>query len=50
MKVTAELSGASTTELTPFFARGMLMNVVASIGLIPEKSADKWGHEVLGFG
>jgi AcrR family transcriptional regulator len=50
MKVTAELSGASTAELTPFFARGMLMNVVASIGLIPEKSADKWGHEVLGFG
>lgn len=49
MKVTAELSGASRDELTLYFARGMLMNVVASIRLVPEKAADKWGHEVLGF-
>jgi AcrR family transcriptional regulator len=49
MKLTAELSGASPKELTLFFARGMLMNVVASIGLVPQKSADKWGHQVLGF-
>jgi len=49
MKLTAELSGASADELTLFFARGMLMNVAASIGLVPQKSADRWGHEVLGF-
>jgi AcrR family transcriptional regulator len=50
MKLTAELSGASKAELTLFFARGMLMNVAASIGLVPHKSADRWGHELLGFG
>jgi AcrR family transcriptional regulator len=50
MKLTAELSGATPDELTLFFARGMLMNVVASIGLVPEKpSADRWAHEALGF-
>jgi len=49
MKLTAELSGASKAELTLFFARGMLMNVAASIGLVPQKAADRWGHEVLGF-
>jgi AcrR family transcriptional regulator len=48
--LTGKISGASRTELTAFFARGMLMNVIASIGLVPEKAADKWGHEVLGFG
>ena len=50
MKVTGEISGASADALTAFFARGMLMNVFASIGMIPEKAAEKWGHEVLGFG
>ena len=50
MKVTGEISGASPTVLTAFFARGMLMNVCASIGSVPEKAAEKWGHEVLGFG
>jgi AcrR family transcriptional regulator len=50
MKLTGELSGASTNELTAFFARGMLMNVFASIGVVPEKSADKWGHRLLGLG
>jgi len=49
MKVTGELSGASSGELTAFFARGMLMNVFASIRLVPEHAADKWGHEMLGF-
>src|SRR6202011_2127591 len=49
VKLTAELSGASRSELTLFFARGMLMNVAASIGLVPQKSAERWGHEVLGF-
>lgn len=50
MKVTAELSGASSDELTLYFARGMLLNVVASIGLVPEGAADTWGHKVLGIG
>jgi AcrR family transcriptional regulator len=50
MKVTGEISGASGDALTAFFARGMLMNVLASIRLVPEKSADKWGHEMLGYG
>jgi AcrR family transcriptional regulator len=50
MKVTGEISGASGDALTAFFARGMLMNVFASIRLVPEKSADKWGHEMLGYG
>jgi hypothetical protein len=49
MKVTGEISGAPTDALTEFFARGMLMNVLASIGLVPEKAAEKWGHSVLGF-
>jgi AcrR family transcriptional regulator len=50
MKVTAEISGAAPDALTAFFARGMLMNVFASIRLVPENAADKWGHEVLGVG
>lgn len=49
MKLTAELSGASREELMLYFARGMLMNVVAAIGLVPEKGPDKWAHETLGF-
>jgi AcrR family transcriptional regulator len=49
MKVTGEISGAAPDALTAFFARGMLMNVLASIGMVPEKAAEKWGHEVLGF-
>jgi AcrR family transcriptional regulator len=53
MKLTAELSGASREDLTDFFARGMLMNVVAAIGLVPEKAPDRWAHEwaheTLGF-
>jgi len=49
MKVTAEISGAPKEALNRFFAHGMLMNVLASIGLVPEKAADKWGHDVLGL-
>lgn len=49
MTVTGEISGAPPEALTAFFARGMLMNVFASIGTVPEKAAEKWGHEVLGF-
>src|SRR5260370_38612482 len=48
-KLVAGISGPSKNEGTRLFPRGMLMNVVASIGLVPEKAADKWGHEVLGF-
>jgi AcrR family transcriptional regulator len=50
MKVTGEISGAPRDALTAFFARGMLMNVFASIGSVPEKAPDKWGHQVLGLG
>lgn len=49
MDLTAELSGVSRDELVPFFARGMLMNVVAAIGLVPEKAGDQWAHDALGF-
>jgi AcrR family transcriptional regulator len=49
VKVTGEISDASPSELTAFFAHGMLMNVFASIRLVPENAADKWGHEMLGF-
>ena len=49
MKATAEISAAPNEALNRFFAHGMLMNVLASIGLVPEKAADKWGHEVLGL-
>src|SRR5260370_31897052 len=49
MKVVGDISGASKNEVTLLFARGMLMNVVASIGLVPENAAAKWGQEVLGI-
>ena len=49
MKLAAELSGASAEEVTLFFARGMLLNVVAAIGLVPAKVPDRWAHESLGF-
>ena len=49
-KVTGEISGASPEALTGFFAHGMLMNVLASARLVPEKAGDKWGHEMLGLG
>jgi len=49
VKLVTELTGAERPELNLFLARGMLMNVVASIGLVPAKAADRWGHEVLGF-
>jgi AcrR family transcriptional regulator len=49
MKVTAELSGATRDELSRFFAQGMLLNVAATIGLVPEKAADRWAHDSIGF-
>jgi AcrR family transcriptional regulator len=49
VKLVGELSGARSDELTLFFARGMLLNVIASIGLVPEKAAAEWGHKNLGF-
>ena len=48
-RLSAELSGASPEDVTLFFARGMLMNVVATIGLVPEKAPDRWAHDTLGF-
>ena len=48
-RLVAELSGASQEEITVYFARGMLMNVVASMGMIPLKVGKQWAHETLGF-
>jgi|SRR5919109_1056802 AcrR family transcriptional regulator len=49
LTLTAELSGASRDELTLFLARGMLLNVVAAIGLVPEKATDRWAHDTIGL-
>ncbi len=49
MRLVGDLTGARPDELTLFFARGMLLNVVASIGLVPPKAAGEWGHKALGF-
>lgn len=49
VKLTTELSGAAPENVTLYFARGMLMNVVASLGMIPHKVGHEWAHEVLGF-
>lgn len=49
MKTAGEISGAPPNALTAFFARGMLMNVLASIGLVPEKAMERWGRNLLGF-
>jgi AcrR family transcriptional regulator len=48
-RLVAELSGASQDEITLFFARGMLMNVVASMGLVPVTVGKQWAHKTLGF-
>jgi AcrR family transcriptional regulator len=48
MKVAGQISGATKSDLTLFFARGMLMNVFASIGKVPDKGSEKWGHDLLG--
>jgi AcrR family transcriptional regulator len=48
-KLAGELSGASAEELTIYFARGMLMNVVASIGLVPSHPGKDWAHKTLGY-
>ena len=49
VKLLADLSGASRDELTLFLARGMLLNVVATIGLVPQKTTDRWAHETIGL-
>ena len=41
------LSGADDETLSRFFAKGMLMNVVASMGLIDAR--DSWAKKVVGF-
>lgn len=48
-KLVAELSGASPDEVTVYFARGMLMNVVASMGMVPVTPGKHWAHKTLGF-
>ncbi len=47
-RLVAELSGAEGRQLSEFFARGMLLNVVACMHL-PTGDPDRWSHEVLGF-
>jgi AcrR family transcriptional regulator len=49
VNLVGELSGASQGEITVYFARGMLMNVVASMGMIPHKVGKEWAHEALGY-
>ncbi len=48
-RLVADLSGAPDHDVTLLFARGMFMNVVTAIGLVPDKHADDWGHKALGF-
>lgn len=49
IKRVGELSGASKSDITLFFARGMLMNVVASMGMVPVKVGKDWAHKTLGY-
>lgn len=49
VRLVTELSGASQPEVTTYFARGMLMNVVASMGLVPQKAGREWAHRSIGF-
>jgi AcrR family transcriptional regulator len=49
VKLVTELSGASRDDVTLYFARGMLINVVASIGMVPHAAGRKWAHDALGF-
>ena len=49
VRLVTELSGGSQEQVTVYFARGMLMNVVASIGMVPEKVGREWAHKTLGF-
>lgn len=49
VNLVGELSGASRGDITVYFARGMLMNVVASMGMIPHKGGREWAHEALGY-
>jgi hypothetical protein len=49
VQLVTDLSGEAQGEITTYFARGMLMNVVASMGMVPNKADRRWAHEVLGF-
>ena len=49
VNLVTELSGAPRESVTMYFARGMLMNVVASMGMVPDKGGRAWAHEALGF-
>lgn len=44
-----ELSGAPRNAVTLYFARGMLLNVVASIGMAPASGGNDWAHKTMGF-
>jgi hypothetical protein len=49
VRLVTELSGASRDEVTLYFARGMLINVVASMGMAPHAAGRKWAHDALGL-
>jgi AcrR family transcriptional regulator len=49
VELVSQLSGAARSDITLYFARGMLMNVVASMGMIPLKVGKDWAHEALGY-
>ena len=49
VKLVTELSGAAHDDVMTYFARGMLMNVVASMGMIPHQVGRDWAHKTLGF-
>lgn len=49
VNLVGDLSGAPHTDIMLYFARGMLMNVVASMGMVPVKEGKRWAHETLGF-
>ena len=49
VKLFGELSGAPVEAVTTYLARGMLMNVIASIGMVPAIGGREWAHKSLGF-
>jgi len=48
-RLVSELSGIEGRELSEFFARGMLLNVVACMHLPASGDPGRWAHEVLGL-
>jgi AcrR family transcriptional regulator len=49
MQLGADLSGAPPDQVTAFFAKGMLLNVLASTGQVPLHDPHEWARRSLGF-